>query len=494
MASNRKHLGSPLGNLMAEQDHAMLDEAFVETEDYKSLIEADDKAVVVGRRGTGKSSLFYRLGKYWSETSKKLTVPLVLEKGQVIAIEHAIKQMSCEYREASAVCQILWQYSLVMETALEASQFYKLKSEFATSDWVANLQEWHKLGDSISTRFLRKIKLLTADGMPIAEMLGQLAANLNLKALKRDLIDTLEAKNFEIVLLIDKLDEGYVPSDSCVAMIDGLVEATISFNASSDSIRPILFIRDNIYRTIATNNSDFTRNIEGQTLRLHWNEHQLMHLVGNRIKISFDIGKQSTESIWNAVVDASLKGRDGFRSCLRYTLYRPRDILVLLNQAFYIAHKDMRETLIEADVKEAASQISQHRIDDLHKEYSAIIPGLSRLTSVFVSGRTEWTAQEAENQLRIAFSQDQQLPDVREELAILGNPRQALRLLYSIGFVGILNGRHYTFCHDGNSSQQKIAEDDRLLIHPCYWLALNLQSEPDCPNRNEIHDEYDPIS
>lgn len=56
-----KVLSNPLGDVRAEADHSMLSRAFYETPDYLSLIESDEKSIVVGRRGTGKSALNYRL-------------------------------------------------------------------------------------------------------------------------------------------------------------------------------------------------------------------------------------------------------------------------------------------------------------------------------------------------------------------------------------------------------------------------------------------------
>ena len=60
MENNQSISGNILGSGQAETDGAMLNEAFIETSDYKTLIEAHDRTFVVGRRGTGKSALFIR--------------------------------------------------------------------------------------------------------------------------------------------------------------------------------------------------------------------------------------------------------------------------------------------------------------------------------------------------------------------------------------------------------------------------------------------------
>ena len=54
---------NPFGDTTAENDLAMLNFAFIQTSDFRTLLETDDRVVVVGRRGTGKSALFLELNK-----------------------------------------------------------------------------------------------------------------------------------------------------------------------------------------------------------------------------------------------------------------------------------------------------------------------------------------------------------------------------------------------------------------------------------------------
>ena len=63
-----------LGDLRAEADHAMLQSAFLETADYKTLIETTDRPIVIGRRGTGKSALAYQLKQHWRNVSGAATI------------------------------------------------------------------------------------------------------------------------------------------------------------------------------------------------------------------------------------------------------------------------------------------------------------------------------------------------------------------------------------------------------------------------------------
>ena len=84
----------------------------------------------------------------------------------------------------------------------------------------------------------------------------------------------------EVVILIDRVDEGYEPDELGVALVDALVLAAIDINTRIEQARVVLFLRDNMARAVEQLDPDYSRNIEGQVLRLHWEEAQLFSLVG----------------------------------------------------------------------------------------------------------------------------------------------------------------------------------------------------------------------
>ena len=61
---------NPLGDIRAESDDVMLQHAFVETPEYKTLVATTDRPIVVGRRGAGKSALLHGLNRYWQRNSE----------------------------------------------------------------------------------------------------------------------------------------------------------------------------------------------------------------------------------------------------------------------------------------------------------------------------------------------------------------------------------------------------------------------------------------
>lgn len=53
------------------------------------------------------------------------------------------------------------------------------------------------------------------------------------------------------------------------------------------------------------------------------------------MKVAFNLDIEKDQRVWDRCTADDLKGRNGFKRCLQFTLYRPRDLLSLLNEAFF---------------------------------------------------------------------------------------------------------------------------------------------------------------
>jgi hypothetical protein len=102
----------------AESDHRILQSTFLETADYKTLIDTTDRPIVVGRRGTGKSALAYRLSQHWRDTSRTATVTLVPTEEQIIGLRSLMPEFyGDKYRLIRAGASSAWRYALLAEAA-----------------------------------------------------------------------------------------------------------------------------------------------------------------------------------------------------------------------------------------------------------------------------------------------------------------------------------------------------------------------------------------
>jgi hypothetical protein len=249
-------------------------------------------------------------------------------------------------------------------------------------------------------------------------------------------------------------------------------------------------------RALAQYDDDFTRHIEGHTLRLHWDEESLFHLVVARLRVALSV--QSVESevkVWNRFAQRELEGRAGFLKCLRHTLYRPRDILVLLNRAYANAQRDGRDQIVEVDVEKTATEISQNRLEDLCKEYNRVLPGLRSFVSAFRGQPAKRTLAEVAESLQSLSEQSDYTVVATREFQLFQSGGDRFGALYSVGFVGLKDEPNpgYTFCHDGTMIALVSVPGSRVtMVHPCYWKALDVHIEEDAAQDViiQVNDEY----
>jgi nucleoside phosphorylase len=162
------------------------------------------------------------------------------------------------------------------------------------------------------------------------------------------------------------------------------------------------------------------------------------------------------------------------------------------NIAFFEAAKRNSERINSYDIEKSAEEISRVRLEDMIKEYSDTIPGLAEMLNALSIGQAYMPtalARDIIESVALTTSSDRTAETIRL-LGVVG----VLHELHSIGFFGYCensDGR-FTFCHDGRLANIDFGADVELMIHPCYWRAINVTgSDGMAPEiAEEIHDDY----
>ena len=146
------------------------------------------------------------------------------------------------------------------------------------------------------------------------------------------------------------------------------------------------------------------------------------------------------------------------------------------------------------NIEDTGRSISRDRLDDLRKEYSTILPGLNNYIAAFHGHNPEMTVSDAQSKIDAVISEGSDDPLIKQDYFILENGKTVIQSLYSIGFLGVRDGAsgRFVFCHDGRAPDKEFSSPDRILVHPCYWMALNCtRNTLSVEDAEDIYDEYD---
>ena len=481
-----------LGDVRAEEDAHMLKRAFVETADYRTLIERKERCIVVGRRGTGKSALALKLAERQRDEDGAILITIAGDEEENIGIEEKVQKFGNNYRRQKAVAKLVWLYAIWMEIlqhvrdrGTDGQEGRKMRRD--------RVNKWVLGGRSIGRRVGEILRDATQVGM--SPEVGELDRNLDVRGIGEVLQRTLEKEGKTVYILVDRLDEGWEDSDTGIATVNGLVQGIIETRTRLNRVHPIVFIRDNMFRGIQEKDPDFCRNIEGQILRLYWSNQKLWEVIAGRLRIATGTTQEATEKVWNECVEEELMGPDGFKQCLKRTLYRPRDILGLMQAALERSENTGKTRIGMQEVERAAKEISGNRLRDMFKEYSALLPLLPTYTELWRNGHVQRSAQSLRQVIQTRLDTPTATSLERQEWSVLKmNTFAALKQQFSVGLIGVQDRRTgaYGFCQDGRPRMEEIRDDDQVMLHPAYWQELNANgTQLDSEESQDIYDEYE---
>lgn len=133
-----------LGDVRAEQDAKMLSQAFYESPDYKTLIESESKSIVVGRRGTGKSALFLKLGEYYraADRDKVDLIIVAAEEYEILALRSVGTFLGGKFNLVRAGTRLAFRFALLLEIAESLSTRFKFQHSEHSTYLKGRLREW----------------------------------------------------------------------------------------------------------------------------------------------------------------------------------------------------------------------------------------------------------------------------------------------------------------------------------------------------------------
>ena len=466
-----------LGDLAAENEIRALDSYFIPTAQYQKAKQGHAK-LVVGRKGTGKTALFYSLRSTFRPSKAYLVLDLRPEGHQLVKLrEFVLAGLSGGFQQH--LLTAFWNYLLIVEIAF---QIAKQERTFALRDMRLR-KAFEKISSEFSEQldedqadFAERLLLLVNEvterrsQMPEPKSnadITQLVYSRQIRELVEAVTEFLNITRRSVWILIDNLDKGW-PIHSIlnedVLILRSLLEATRKLERQFESrdveLHSVTFIRNDIYQHLILEPAD--RGKETAAL-LDWNDPEVFkQLLARRLAPGLD-GDLNFDSIWAQLFPSHVRGEESFQFILSRTLMRPRELLRFVRECIDVGVNRQRRKLSENDMLQAERNYSSDALVDVCLEMKDVNPHYANVPYAFIGSSIVLSRTDLETRL----SEASVLP---EEIS------HVVDILLWFGVIGIYlddEEERYSYQYEHNSNMLLAGLDHyAYCIHPAFRTAL----------------------
>lgn len=469
-----------LGDVAAENEIRGLRSYFVRTAQFNEAKRGTAR-LVTGRKGAGKTALFYGIRDSIPKGHGHLVLDLKPEGHQFTKLREAVlSRLTPGLQEHTLTA--FWNYILLCEIAQKIRDHDYTWAQ-RDQDRRRNFEHLMKVyGDQVpadvgdfSERLLRQVDRLTnripgdiGDRSPTGSELTQTLFRGDIRALDDALAPYLQEKD-DVWVLIDNLDKSWPTRGTRspdILILRTLMEATRKlqrqFEQRDVGFHALVFLRNDIHEHLISETSDYGKDT---AITLDWDDEEVFkELLRQRVRASMGIDGPF-DDIWSRISDRYIGTQDSFKYMLARTLMRPRDLLNFVHAAIGVAINRGHERILESDIHKAEEGYSEDMLLSTAFELRDVHPDMLDVLYSFSHATSRLTKDEA---LKV-------LSETKRE-----QPASALmELLIWFGFLGVqeIGQEEPVYSYEVRYNVQKLLvplERGRatLIIHPAFRKAL----------------------
>jgi len=483
--------GLNLGAYSAENEFAQLGNYYLETDAFKQALRGETR-IIVGRKGSGKSALFFQARDYFRQDRQALVLDLKPDGYQLLEFKDKILSL-LERGSFAHTVTAFWQYVLLLEItrkilhddAIRHVRDRRLYEPYQT------LREAYGPGESAyQGDFAERVAALTdtvakryREMFPESEpgpksltgpQITELLYKHDVGELRNKLEIYLSFKS-RVWLLFDNIDKGWPPqglSPEDVTIVRCLLEATRKLEDQLShrvDTHAIVFLRQDVYEALVEGTSD--RGKEA-SVRLDWEDPDLLRqLLAKRL--AFSAGKEeSFEDLWHKICVSHINGEETSQFLIERCLMRPRQLIQLLIRCRGYAVNFGHSRIELEDIEKGLLSYSRDLIRDIGLEIRDITPALEDVMYAFIEAPKQLSGAELEKLLRaVEFSSVEMIDKIKESLlwyGVLGLVRgtEEITYIYDLGYD-----------MDYLKALVKREEDKGVLyaVNPAFWSGLGIR-------------------
>ncbi len=480
-----------LGATSAENEMRDLESYYLKTDSYLKAKRGENH-LIVGRKGSGKSAVFYQLRDHERSDKKNIVLDLKPEGYKLIKFKESILKFLKE-GTFQHVITVFWEYVLFLELCYKVLEkdkdlhirdhnlyepYLKLASSYRIDDYSIEgdfSERLSSLMENISSSYASIYGVETSVSLSTPEV-TDLIYKHNLRELVSNLVEYLKLKK-KVWLLFDNIDKGWATGgieNNDLLIIRGLIDATrdIERKLGRDNIEvsSIVFLRNDVYELLVQETSD--RGKEASN-RLDWTDKSLLQeMIRLRIVSNGLDRRMKFETAWRKICVPHVNGEESSQYLIDRSLMRPRFLLNLINQCKGYAINLNHDRIEESDIRKGLKSYSTDLIRDIEYEINDVFFGGKDILYAFISCDKRLSKEDIEILLL--------------ELEIEGNAvDEIINMLLWHGFLGVYEAHdnsHYIYDYLFDMRLMKavigkMGKNIKYSINPAFWDGLIIKDD-----------------
>jgi len=468
-----------IGDVAAENEIRPLRSYFVKTGQFLEAKRGHAR-LVVGRKGSGKTAVFYSIRDSVGGGHSRLVLDLKPEGHQFTRLrEVVLSKMSVGMQEHTLAG--FWNAILLAELAHKITDY---DYSWAQRD-EGRRQRFERVGElyercgfaeegDFSERLLNQVNQLAArfEGVPgdlSDSQLTQALFSMEIPAFSDAIGDYLVDKD-EVWLLIDNLDKGWPTRGATqddILIVRTLLEATRKLQRQMEKrdvdFHCLVFLRNDIYDHLVAETPDKGKDTE---VTLDWSDPELFkRMMESRLRASGAKGS-TFEQLWHQVFESHVGTVTSFDYILARTLMRPRDFLSFVHRAVEVAINHSHQVVTEDDLRFAEEIYSGDMLQMTSYELQDVRPWIHDFLYSMLGCSTTPSEQELRAAIVSAGVDEDDVGEVLEFLAWFG-----------VLGVKLVDEERETYAHEMRYDMAKLLSPLRsgrgqLVVHPAFRTAL----------------------
>lgn len=471
-----------IGDVAAENEIFSLDSYFVQTGQYNQAKQGFAR-LVIGRKGSGKTAIFYAVRNSLGKGKSKVILDLKPEGHQFTKLRETIlSNLSPGFQEHTLAA--FWNSILLAEIAHKvvdedyswAQRHPERQKKFKELTEIYETIGYAERGD-FSERLLNQVDRIieiynnNADSIKDG-FTTELLYRGDIAKLNAAVSEYLEEKS-EVWILVDNLDKGWPvqgASTEDILIIRTLLEATRKlqrqFEGHGVNFHCLVFLRNDIYDHLVRETPDKGKDT---AILLEWPDPDFFKEIFRRRTIASGLIEGDFKDVWGSIFDPVIRTRDSFDYIIERTLMRPRDFLNFILRSIETAINRGHNTVYSEDILKAEETYSEDILKSISFELKDVYPSVPDFIYSFIGANKTLKKQTALSLLEDSGIKD----DDKEDL---------LNLLCWYGFFGVKGvGQEdtiYSFNvrYDMNRLMYPVRKNiGDLVIHPAFRHALGCE-------------------